>query len=178
MKRTPVGGTGVLGVDDRAGGIAIDRLVPSKHRRDRSVQILVHDIHKLGMPEPALWHGKHGAAELLDRGLSRGSLGGEAVGSEPLVRDGVRDIRRRRGSFFLDLGEQPGLGRGGRPLSLRIVIGEVAGLENDRAQLGNAAAAPVVEMNKRKLAPLSPRPRPPGHPPASAARSISSTART
>src|SRR5438270_852599 len=33
MKKTPVGGTGVLGVDDRAAGIAIDRLVPSKHRR-------------------------------------------------------------------------------------------------------------------------------------------------
>jgi hypothetical protein len=29
-------------------------------------------------------------------------------------------------------------------------MGEAAGLENDGAQLGNAAAAPVVEMNKRK----------------------------
>jgi hypothetical protein len=32
-------------------------------------------------------------------------LGGEAFAGEPLVRRRVRDIRRRRGSFFLDLGE-------------------------------------------------------------------------
>jgi hypothetical protein len=29
-------------------------------------------------------------------------------------------------------------------------MGETAGLQNDGAQLGYAAAAPVVEMNKRK----------------------------
>ena len=32
-------------------------------------------------------------------------LGGEAFAGEPLVRCRVRDIRRRSGSFFLDLGE-------------------------------------------------------------------------
>ena len=32
-------------------------------------------------------------------------LGGEAFAGEPLVRRRVRDIRRRCGSFFLDLGE-------------------------------------------------------------------------
>jgi hypothetical protein len=40
-------------------------------------------------------------------------------------------IRRPRGPFFLDLGEQPGLGRGGRPVLLRKVVGKAAGLEND-----------------------------------------------
>jgi hypothetical protein len=38
-------------------------------------------------------------------------------------------------------------------LSLRIVMGEAAGLQNDGAQLGDAAAAPVVEMHKRKSGP-------------------------
>jgi hypothetical protein len=46
-EKTPVGGTGVLGVDDRAGGIAIDRLVSSKHRREPAVHISVSDIHNL-----------------------------------------------------------------------------------------------------------------------------------
>jgi hypothetical protein len=40
------------------------------------------------------------------------SLGGEAFGGERLVRRRFHGIRRRR-SFFLDLGEQPGLNRGG-----------------------------------------------------------------
>ena len=35
------------------------------------------------------------------------SLGGEAFGDERCVRRPIRDIRRRRGSFFLDLSEQP-----------------------------------------------------------------------
>jgi hypothetical protein len=42
------------------------------------------------------------------------SLGGEVLGDERCVRRRIRDIRRRRASFFLDLGEQPGLNRGGR----------------------------------------------------------------
>src|SRR6202043_808480 len=46
-EKPPVGGPGVLGVDDRAGGIAIDRLVPSKHRREPAVHISVSDIHTL-----------------------------------------------------------------------------------------------------------------------------------
>jgi predicted nucleic acid-binding protein len=80
-------------------------------------------------------------------------LGGEAFGDEWLVRRRCSDIRCRRGSLFLDLGEQPGLDRGGRPRSLRIVMGETAGLENYGAQLGDAAATSVVEMHKRKARP-------------------------
>src|SRR3954447_8965913 len=80
-------------------------------------------------------------------------LGGEAFGDERLVRRRVRDIRRRCSSFFLDLGEQPGLGGGGRPLLLRVIAGEAAGLEDDGAQLGGAAATGVVEVRKRKAGP-------------------------
>ena len=51
---------------------------------------------------------------------------------------------------FLSIwGEQPSRNRGVRPLSLRIIIGEAAGLEDDRAQLGAAAATPVVEVHER-----------------------------
>jgi hypothetical protein len=78
------------------------------------------------------------------------SLGGEAFGGERLVRRRFRDIRRRRVSFFLDLGEQPGLDLSGRPVLLRMILGETAGLENDGAQLGNAGATRVVEVHKRK----------------------------
>ena len=63
---------------------------------------------------------------MLDRGLLRQSLGGEAFGSERLRRR-VRDIRRR-GPFFPDLGKQPGLGGGGRPLLLRMIVGETRAL--------------------------------------------------
>ena len=77
-------------------------------------------------------------------------LGGEAFGDEWLVRRRCSGIRGRRGSLFLDLGEQPTLDRGGRPRSLRIVMGETAGLEDYGAQLGDAAATRVVEMHKRK----------------------------
>jgi hypothetical protein len=52
--------------------------------------------------------------------------------------------------LFADLGEQPGLNRSVRPLALCIVIGETAGLEDYREQLGNVAATPVVEVHKRK----------------------------
>src|SRR6516164_7552257 len=78
------------------------------------------------------------------------SLGGEALGGEWLERRRVREIRRRRGSLFLDLGEQPGLDRGSRPLSLRMIMSKTAGLEDYRAQFGDAAAANVVEVDKRK----------------------------
>jgi len=71
--------------------------------------------------------------------LGRKTLGGKRIG-------------RRHGSFF-DLGQQPGLNGGGCQLSLRIVMGETADLENYGAQLGNAAATSVVEMHKRKAEP-------------------------
>jgi predicted nucleic acid-binding protein len=80
-------------------------------------------------------------------------LGGEAFGDERLVRRRCSDIRSGLGSLFLDLSEQPGLDRGGRSRSLRIVMGETAGLENYGAQLGDAAATSVVEMHKRKAKP-------------------------
>jgi hypothetical protein len=82
-----------------------------------------------------------------------GSLGGEAFEGEWLVGRRFPDISRRRGLFFLDLGEQSGLDRGGGPLSLHIVMGERAGLEDDGAQLGGAAATSVVEVHKRKAGP-------------------------
>ena len=96
-----------------------------------------------------------GAAERGGSGRAppRRSLGGEAFGCECLVRRRLPGIRRRRGSFFLDLGEQPGLHRGGCPLSLRIVMGEAAGLEDYGTQLGGAAAVSVVEVHKRQAGP-------------------------
>jgi hypothetical protein len=60
---------------------------------------------------------------------SRSQLGGEAFGDERRGRR-VRDIRRRA-PFFADLGEQPSLDRGVRPLLLRMIVSETAGLEND-----------------------------------------------
>ena len=39
IKKTPVGGTGVLGSTIEQGGIAIDRLILSKHRREAAVHI-------------------------------------------------------------------------------------------------------------------------------------------
>jgi hypothetical protein len=80
------------------------------------------------------------------------SLGGEAFGDER-PRRRFPDICRRRGSFFLDLGEQPGLNHGGGPLSLHIIAGETASLEDYGAQLGDAAAASVIEVHKRKAGP-------------------------
>jgi choline dehydrogenase len=81
------------------------------------------------------------------------SLGGEAFGRERLRRR-VRDVRRRA-PFFSDLGKQPGLGRGGRPVLLRVIVGEAAGREDDGAQLGDAAATTVVEVHKRKAGTLT-----------------------
>src|SRR5215831_21170860 len=81
------------------------------------------------------------------------SLGGEAAGGEWLVRCCFPDIPRRRGSFFLDLGEQPGLNRGGGPLSFRIIVGEAAGFEDDGAQFSGAATTRIVEVDKRKAGP-------------------------
>src|SRR5437016_5887471 len=80
-------------------------------------------------------------------------LGRESFGGELLVRRRFDDIRRRLGSVFLDLGEQPGFNRGGCPLSLRIVTGKVAGLDDYGAQLGDPAATSVVEVHKRKAGP-------------------------
>src|ERR1700747_3101458 len=77
-------------------------------------------------------------------------LGGEAFGGEWLVLWRFPGIPWRRGAFFRDLGEQPGLDRGTGPLLLRLIVGETAGLEDDRAQLAYAAATSVVEMHKRK----------------------------
>jgi hypothetical protein len=48
--------------------------------------------------------------------------------------------RRRRAWFLLDVGEQPGLNRGGRALLLRMIAAETAALEDYGTQLGNAAA--------------------------------------
>ena len=62
----------------------------------------------------------------------------------------IRDIRRRRAWFLLDLGERPGLNRDGRALLLRMIAGETAGLEDYEAKLGNAAAKRVVELHKGK----------------------------
>ena len=66
------------------------------------------------------------AFELIpDRGLLR-SLGGEAFWGERLDRRRARANRRPGGPFFLDLREQPCLGRGGRTLLLRVIIGQTA----------------------------------------------------
>ena len=75
------------------------------------------------------------------------------MGGKRLVQLRFLDIRRRRGSFFLDLGEQPGLDRRGCPLSLYIIMGQTAGLKDYGAQLGDAAATSVVEADKRKAGP-------------------------
>ena len=81
------------------------------------------------------------------------SLGGEAFGGDRLVRHRLFDVSCRRGSSFLDLIKQPGLGRRRSPLSFRIVMGEAAGFEDNGAQLGGAAATLVVEVDKRKAGP-------------------------
>jgi hypothetical protein len=81
------------------------------------------------------------------------SLGGEAFGDERCVRRRIRDIRRRRASFFLDLGEQPTLKRNGRALLLRMIVGETAGLEDYGAQLSDAAATRIIKAHKRKAGP-------------------------
>ena len=81
------------------------------------------------------------------------SLGGEAFGGEWLLWHRLCDIRRSRRPLFLDLGEQPVLDGGGRALLLRVVIGKAAGLEDDGAQLGKAAATRVVEVHQRKAGP-------------------------
>jgi transposase len=60
---------------------------------------------------------------------------------------------KRRGASRARRGEQPGLNRGGCPLSLRIVAGETAGPDDYGAQLGDAAATSVVEVHKRKAGP-------------------------
>jgi hypothetical protein len=80
-------------------------------------------------------------------------LGGKAFGDDRLTVRRVRAIRRRCLPLFPDLGQQPGLKRGGRPLLLRMIVGETAGLENDGAQLGDAAATPVIKVHKRKARP-------------------------
>ena len=56
---------------------------------------------------------------------------------------------------FLDLSEQPHPRHVGRPLLLRMIVGQMAGLEDDGAQLRDAAATGVVEVHKRKAGPRS-----------------------
>src|SRR5262249_42932989 len=80
-------------------------------------------------------------------------LRGKAAGDESLVRRRFRGRRRRNYPLFLDLGEQPCFGRGGRPLLLRVIISKTAGREDYGAQLGDAAATTVVEVHKRKAGP-------------------------
>jgi hypothetical protein len=107
-------------------------------------------------PEPGFRLKKHGGGGLrlnFSPGSVARSLGGEAFGGERLVWRRVRHIGRLGGSFFLDLGEQPGLDRGGRPLLLRMIVRETASLEDYGAQLGDAAATCVVEMHKPKAGP-------------------------
>ena len=79
-------------------------------------------------------------------------VGIEAIG-ERLVRRRPCDIHVRPGPFLLNLGEQPGLYCGVRPLLLRMIVGETAGFEDYGAQLGDAAATRVVEVHKRKAGP-------------------------
>src|SRR5207253_10743816 len=62
-------------------------------------------------------------------------------------------IRRRRAWFLLDVGEQPGLNRGGRALLLRMIAGETAGLEDYGTQLGDVAATRVIKVHERKAGP-------------------------
>src|SRR4029077_4291342 len=52
------------GVDDRAGGIAIDRLVRSKHRRGPGCPHLSVGYPQVRMPAPRLRLEKHGGGEL------------------------------------------------------------------------------------------------------------------
>ena len=68
----------------------------------------------------------------------RSSLRREAFGGGRL-RQRVPDSRRRC-PLFPDLGEQPGLGRRGRPVLLDMIVGDAPGLEDDGAQLRDAAA--------------------------------------
>ena len=46
-EKTPAGGPGFSRIGDRAGGITIDRLMPSKQRQALTVHTLMRDIHKL-----------------------------------------------------------------------------------------------------------------------------------
>ena len=78
-------------------------------------------------------------------------LRGKASGDEALVWRGLPDIGRSRcGSLSLDLREQPGLHCGGGAFSFRTVMREAARLQDDRTQLGDAAAPMIVEMHERK----------------------------
>ena len=54
------------------------------------------------------------------------------------------------GPLSLDLREQPGLHRGGGAFSFSVVVRETARLDDDGVQLGEAAAAMIVEMHERK----------------------------
>ena len=78
------------------------------------------------------------------------SLGGEAFGDERCAQRRTRGIPRRRASFFLDLGEQPGLSRRGRALLLCMIVGETAGLEDYRTQLDDAAATVALKCTSAR----------------------------
>ena len=142
-------------------GECVDRLIPGKQRRDAIVHIPVCNIHRLSdqavqpdaRPEPGLRLEKHGGLRLSLPRVARcygRPLGGKAPSLEWLVRRYFTDIRSRPSSFFVDLGEQPGLNCSVRPLPLRIIIGETAGLKDYGAQFGDAAATTVVEVDQRK----------------------------
>ena len=146
-----------MGVDDRARRKYDRSPRHRKHCIGPAVQLAVYDIHKLShqvlqpeaRPQPGLRlrnmaEGRPHVSLRITSCCGR-SLGGEGFGGEWL-RCRVRDIRRRA-PFFADLGKQPGLGRGGRPVLLRMIVGEAAGLEDDGAQFGDAAATTVVEVN-------------------------------
>jgi hypothetical protein len=123
---------------------AIDETIPLEEQsirlgpRDPDIfnrYLVIGQVHLLQSrtEEAILWLQSRSAAA----SCSGRSLGGEALGSEWLVRRFSADIGGRRGSLFLDVGEQPGLNRGGGPLPLCIITGETAGLEDYGAQLGD-----------------------------------------
>ena len=60
-------------------------------------------------------------------------LGGETFQGERLTRGRVYDIDRPYASFVPNPGKQPGLRCCGRPILLRVIVREAAGLENDGA---------------------------------------------
>jgi hypothetical protein len=74
------------------------------------------------MPRPGLplvHFNDTGRAAVMTTETCERRSGGEAFGGEYLVRWCFVDIRLQRGSFFLDLSEQPPLNRGGRPALAR-----------------------------------------------------------
>ena len=132
--REPRRGAGVRGstIEDR--GIAIDRLIHKKHHRGPAVHLpaLISTTCRMASRRSAAAATRQGGWD------------------ESPVRRRFRGRSRRSCPLFLDLGEQPGLGCGSRPLLLRVIISKTAGREDYGEQLGDAAATTVVEVHKRK----------------------------